>query len=54
MELIVKGQFIRDLKYFSDKRLLTVVGEKAKEIEAAKGIAQIQNLKKNEEIHQSL
>lgn len=46
MELIVRGQFIRDLKTYADKQLFTEVGDKAKEIEAAKTISQIQQLKK--------
>lgn len=46
MELIVKGQFLRDLSSYSNKALLKEVYHAVKCMETAKGITAIKNLKK--------
>ena len=46
MELIVKGQFFRDIAKICDVHLLEAIRNKALEVENAEKIIQIQNLKK--------
>jgi hypothetical protein len=46
MELIVKGQFLRDLSSYTNKVLLTEVYTAVKRIETAKDLTAIKNLKK--------
>jgi mRNA-degrading endonuclease RelE of RelBE toxin-antitoxin system len=46
MELIVKGQFLRDLSTYKNKSLLKEVYNAVKRIETAKDLSAIKNLKK--------
>jgi mRNA-degrading endonuclease RelE of RelBE toxin-antitoxin system len=46
MELIVKGQFIRDLSSYKNKALLKEVYAVVKRMDAAKDLTAIKNLKK--------